>query len=701
MSLSIAPRVGVFICECGGQISGVLDTHALSRSVVQLPNVSYAQCEAYPCSKDGQLRIQGAISEQGLERILVAGCAPRLVRSLFEKTLNAAGLEPSYLDIRDIREGCVYVHPHDPGAAFEKSVNLIEMGVERLTKLTPPRKYTGRVLKSVLVVGTGLSGLTVASSLADNGIDITLIEHTSALGGSLRILQEHAQELIYQQIETVLNNPHIRILLNAQITEATGQPGDYHVKIYQDGKVVARNYGAILITSGAEPKRLAGERWYDRQRVKTQLEYSAELETTEKLKGLALKDIVMILYAEGVEDGSHLQLNSMACIHQAIRTKLLNPQANITVLFRDLYLGSVTERGVDDFLKAKELGITFFRYQEGHPPIIGDQTIQVNDELTGEAVFIPFDQAVLALPLVPQEYILKLASIFQLPQDESGFLRERRVRLRPGHFVEDGIFILGSAHRPTDTAETLFQAYLSGARALRFLNQMRVSLEVPIAEINIDLCTGCGNCVQVCPVSAINLDKRDGLLSQSKVDALRCNGCGNCVVVCPVKAINLPGWNDAAILAQISAALNVKQPDIKTFAGTQPDSRVVVLACEWSALAAAEIAGTRRFSYPSNVRIIRMNCSARFDPNLILWAFLNGARGVFLGACHPGECHYGKGNLYARERVEALKLQLQERGIDSNRLRLQFLAGDDGEGFARAITSYVDEVCNAQCPGIG
>jgi F420-non-reducing hydrogenase iron-sulfur subunit len=92
------------------------------------------------------------------------------------------------------------------------------------------------------------------------------------------------------------------------------------------------------------------------------------------------------------------------------------------------------------------------------------------------------------------------------------------------------------------------------------------------------------------------------------------------------------------------------------------------------------------------MRIIRINCSARFDPNIILWAFLNGADGVFLGACHPGDCHYGSGNLYAKERVEVLKTQLTEHGFNPDRLHLEFLSGSDGAGFADAVKNFIEVV---------
>ncbi len=130
------------------------------------------------------------------------------------------------------------------------------------------------------------------------------------------------------------------------------------------------------------------------------------------------------------------------------------------------------------------------------------------------------------------------------------------------------------------------------------------------------------------------------------------------MVVCPVKAISLPGWDNLEIPAQITLIL--KDPP-------NGGPKILALACEWSAYAAADMAGARRIPYPLNARILRMNCSARFDPYHILWAFLNGADGVFLGACPPGECHYGSGNLCAQERVEKLKNGLAAQGIDPRR----------------------------------
>ena len=162
-----------------------------------------------------------------------------------------------------------------------------------------------------------------------------------------------------------------------------------------------------------------------------------------------------------------------------------------------------------------------------------------------------------------------------------------------------------------------------------------------------------------------------------------CKGCGNCVVACPPKAIRLPDATDAQLLAQIEAALRSRNGD---------EPRILGFCCEWSAYAAAELAGAERRAYPSCVRLIPVGCSARFDPYHVLWAFLNGADGVFLGGCERGECHYTEGNEFAFERIAALRSMLTERGFDRQRLRLAWYAADDSHDFVGKVMDFTNLV---------
>jgi heterodisulfide reductase subunit A len=106
-------RMGVIMCECGDQIAGRLDFESLQQWVSALPGVVYNAHEAYPCSKDGQARLHQAVVEQSLDRVLIAGCTPRLVEKLFREAGRTAGLPEGCVEVVNIREHCAYIHPDD------------------------------------------------------------------------------------------------------------------------------------------------------------------------------------------------------------------------------------------------------------------------------------------------------------------------------------------------------------------------------------------------------------------------------------------------------------------------------------------------------------------------------------------------------------------------------------------------------------
>lgn len=142
-NLQTEARIGVFICDCGGRISEVLDSATLQKHISQIDGVEYVCHEAYPCSKDGQMRMQKTIGEHSLDRILVAGCTPRLVERLFRENIKTSGLDPDFLHMVDIREQVAYVDA-DKTTAWKKAATLIEMGVARLsaTSKAPPQIST-------------------------------------------------------------------------------------------------------------------------------------------------------------------------------------------------------------------------------------------------------------------------------------------------------------------------------------------------------------------------------------------------------------------------------------------------------------------------------------------------------------------------------------------------------------------------------
>ena len=122
------------------------------------------------------------------------------------------------------------------------------------------------------------------------------------------------------------------------------------------------------------------------------------------------------------------------------------------------------------------------------------------------------------------------------------------------------------------------------------------------------------------------------------------------------------------------------------------EPRLICFACHWCSYAASDMGGTSRIQYPANVRIIRVMCSGMVDPIYILRAFEQGADGVLVTGCQPGDCHYITGNLRSEERIAKLKNIVNLLGLEEERLKLKWISTSEGVIFARTITETVDEL---------
>ncbi|MBU7047690.1 MAG: hydrogenase iron-sulfur subunit [Theionarchaea archaeon] len=122
------------------------------------------------------------------------------------------------------------------------------------------------------------------------------------------------------------------------------------------------------------------------------------------------------------------------------------------------------------------------------------------------------------------------------------------------------------------------------------------------------------------------------------------------------------------------------------------EPKIIGFLCNWCSYAAADLAGTSRIQYPPNLRSIRVMCSGRVDPEFILRAFMNGADGVLVAGCHPGDCHYITGNLEAEKKIKMTKMLLQEADFDPERLRLEWCSSAEGGKFAQVVGDFVNQL---------
>ncbi len=122
------------------------------------------------------------------------------------------------------------------------------------------------------------------------------------------------------------------------------------------------------------------------------------------------------------------------------------------------------------------------------------------------------------------------------------------------------------------------------------------------------------------------------------------------------------------------------------------EPKILAFCCNWCAYAGADLAGISRMQYPPNIRIIRVMCSGRVEPEFVLRAFALGADGVLVLGCHPGDCHYLSGNYKTMRRVPLAKRLLEQFGVEQERLKLEWVSAAEGARFAQVVTDFTSRV---------
>lgn len=160
----------------------------------------------------------------------------------------------------------------------------------------------------------------------------------------------------------------------------------------------------------------------------------------------------------------------------------------------------------------------------------------------------------------------------------------------------------------------------------------------------------------------------------------------------------MPGRKKGAKVAKVAKKAPTGKPDpgaekvVSKKKAEEYDPKILAFACNWCSYAGADLAGVSRFQYNPSVRIIRVMCSGRIDPGLILTAFEKGMDGIIVSGCHPGDCHYINGNEKAEKTIETTRELIKTLGFEENRLKLQWISAAEGQKFADSINQFVDEM---------
>ena len=232
------PRIGIFICECGGNIGDVVDVKAVVDAVKSWEGVAVAKYHKYLCSKPAQEIITEAIKKENLNRVVVASCTPRMHLATFQSVLERAGLNPFMLEFVNIREHDSWAHGPKPSQeATKKAISLIRGGYERSRELEPLQTISEKGSREILIIGGGIAGITAALELGYLGYKVHLVERKPSIGGNMAKLTkvfptlDCAQCILTPRMAEVGRNPNVNLLSYAEVNEVSGRPGNYDVKV--------------------------------------------------------------------------------------------------------------------------------------------------------------------------------------------------------------------------------------------------------------------------------------------------------------------------------------------------------------------------------------------------------------------------------------------------------------------------------------
>lgn len=288
--------------------------------------------------------------------------------------------------------------------------------------------------------------------------------------------------------------------------------------------------------------------------------------------------------------------------------------------------------------------------------------------------------------IIKTDDVLPFEEALALEKDENGFYKSTQGILNLLDFTTEGVFNCGAARANLETEDAILDGEAAASRAACILASAALERSPTISSVIHENCDGCAYCIDPCPTRTLSLLEYmyQGTVKKiAEVNPVTCIGCGICMSTCPKKGIYVKHFQLETFSEMVKAALseNDFSPNIISF------------CCNRCAYPGADNAGNKEIEYPASVKIIRSVCSGMIHPNIIIDALTqDGADGVLLCGCHPGNCRSHNGITKSQARAEAIELMLEDLALEPERFRLELIAASEGQKFADVVKEMTEEL---------
>ncbi len=766
-------KIGLFICDCGKNISGVINNNKLLEHFKDYPDV-YVMGNQYLCSESGLHELTEELKTNKIDRVVIAACSFKLHGPLFRRTIEQAGINRYLVSFANIREQNSWVHPQEPEKATLKAIDQITMAIEQVKLLEPLEVQFSNITPSTLVIGGGIAGIKAAMAIADAGYKVYLVERDLTIGGHMALFDKTFPTLdcsicILGPLMSEINeHPNIELLTYSEVKRVEGYVGNFDVTIQKNPRFIIeencvgcfdicrdvcpidvkntfyprkaidvpypqaiplfpnileehcigckacqqacgdRNaidfdqkaqdieikVGTIIVATGFktfDPSILGELNYQKYPDIITTMEMERLLNNDGPSRGRVIKPsngappkkVSFILCVGSRNEIIHHDYCSQVCCNAAIKQAVLlkqeHPDIKINIYYNDIR--AVGKNCEEFYNRAREVfGIRFIKSNVSAvlKSDLDDQLLVRGEDVIENKIFQnKCDLVVLAVGSEPAEGTDELSQILNISQDPYGFLLEKHLKVRPSETSVNGIYLAGMIQGPKDIPSSIAQAESAAAKAIALTAKGKVELDPHIVCLDKDKCDLCRLCENICIYNALKIEDKTLEIIQAN-----CTGCGACAAMCPQNALYIPGFTKQQITAQFEAILEKKSEF----------PLIIAFMCNWCSYLGADLAGTSKLTYPTNIRAIHVMCTAMLDPSLVFDAFFNGADGVLIAGCHEQDCHYKEGFIKAKTRYESIKEVLAESGINEKRVRIESISAGEGEKFAQVVAQFTEEL---------
>lgn len=531
------------------------------------------------------------------------------------------------------------------------------------------------IATGVLVVGGGMTGVAAALEVARRGYPVTLIEAGAQVGPAAESRPATGlpeTRLLGDMAARLAQTDGIEVLANTRLDAAAGVVGDFKVWLGTADDVLERRVGAIVVATEFDTATL-----YDGYGLAPGgvVIGQSELERRLAEDAGAFADRTVAFVAGFAQNGNPLVMQR---IFHCVKALQQAGAAGVYVYVGDL---KVADDGLEqEYRTGRDGGAIYFKLRQAPAITISDAhaVIGFHDPVVRQQIEVEADCLVVEEALRVDPQCADLAAILRVDIGPQGFLQSDNIYRFPVATNREGIFVAGASREVRSLPWALADARNAALRVAEVLDDGTRLVPRDKAVVDIGKCTFCLTCYRCCPHGAIYW------LAEHKpvISPVACQGCGICASECPMDAIQIGGFSDDEIRSRIGAKL----------ADVNGDPAIVAFCCQNSALPAGEMAAAFKMNLPAGLRTIQVPCAGKIDLQYILDAFVSGADGVLVMACHPGNCKSERGNTYAGWRVEDAQRLIAGAGLEAERLRFATLAANMGTDFQAIVVDMEQKI---------